>query len=401
VADENIPCVPELFGRFGKVRQLAGRDLYIHNLRDADVLLVRSVTAVNRALLHGSSVKFVGSATIGTDHIDLPYLTESDIAFAHAPGSNADAVADYVTAAVFRLAVRRGEVLQNKVVGIVGAGEIGGRLARRFTAMGNRVLLNDPPLEAARQTEGQGHDYLTLDKVLKEADIVSVHVPLVYDRPHPTFHLLDEYRLGRLKRGSWFVNTSRGSVVDNNALVKCLRDRAAPAAVVLDVWEHEPEPDPELVRRVDLATPHIAGYALDAKIRGAKQLYEAFRQYIGNKDREDEGSVTSGRTLSHARAVSFADECTDCHPVKTGVPDPILPQTDWLDMFVRHMYDIEADDDAMRGIAGCKDTDGPGFSLLRRNYPMRREFAAHFVPRSMVPVDRQHVVEQAIGVRLQ
>ena len=402
VADENIPCVPELFGRFGEIRQISGRDIRRADLSDAHVLLVRSVTTVNQALLEGSRVQFVGSATIGIDHVDVEYLRSAGITFAYAPGSNADSVAEYVTAAILRLCIRKAERLRGKKAAVIGAGEIGGRLAVRLGLMGLEVLLNDPPREAALQKAGRRGDFRKLEEVLTEADIVSLHVPLVYNGPHLTIHLLDQSRLKQMKPGCWLLNTSRGAVVDNSALLRNLRESRGPAAVVFDVWENEPEPNAELVRWVDLATPHIAGYALDAKLRGAYVLYDALRHHLGIEDDSFTAypSEEIRRRSDEPSQIVYPPIGTESRALLIGAPDPLLPEIEWLDMLARHMYDIEEDDRAMRSIIGRKGIDAASFSSLRANYRMRREFSVHSVPRSMLGRERRLVVEQAFRVGL-
>ena len=178
LADENIPRAEAAFGTLGAVRMRPGRAIGPADVRETDVLLVRSVTPVNADLLDGSAVRFVGSATIGTDHIDRDYLREQGIAFAHAPASNADSVADYVIAALIRLAIRQRTALRGKTIGIVGCGNIGSRLAERLSALGLRVLQNDPPRAEEADAAGEAHDFVSLDTVLAEAGIITLHVPL-------------------------------------------------------------------------------------------------------------------------------------------------------------------------------------------------------------------------------
>lgn len=397
VADENIPGLELLFGKLGQVRSVAGHGLLAENIRDADVLLVRSVTRVGRELLEGTNVRFVGSATIGTDHVDLKFLHAEGIAFAHAPGSNADSVVDFVLAALLRLMVRERQRLSTRTIGIVGAGEIGGRLVRRLAPFGCTTLLNDPPRQDAGDTL-ENHPFCSLDEVLDASDIVTVHVPLQLDEPHPTFHLIDGGRIRALRPGAWLVNTSRGAVIDNTALLESLRRGNGPGAVVLDVWENEPSPSAELVRLVDLATPHIAGYAYDAKIRGARMICDALKAWLG--DRTDRFETGNQSRIAHSERPhrTSRDALTG---VPAGAPDPILPTAEWRDAFVRGMYDIERDHAALLTLAGSEHSvDASGFARLRREYPLRREFAAHSAARAMVPTEHFAFLEEAMGVRL-
>jgi erythronate-4-phosphate dehydrogenase len=383
VADENIPRAAEAFGTLGTVRTRPGRAIAPADVQDADVLLVRSVTPVGPDLLEGSAVRFVGSATIGTDHIDRHYLREQGIAFAHAPASNADSVADYVIAALLRLAVRRGTTLRGKTVGIVGCGNIGGRLARRLPALGLEVLKNDPPRVEEAEAAGEPHDFVPLDTVLNAADIITLHVPLTREGPHATHHLFDAATLLKMKPDAWLLNTSRGSVVDNEEL-KAIVHSGFLGAVALDVWEHEPTPDPDLLRRVDLATPHIAGYAYDGKVRGTTMLYEALCDHLG---------------VPAAWSPEQALEPEDGHPLVATPPDPALPETEALDHVARSMYDIVADDARLRAMLDAPpDERGAAFSRLRKEYPLRREFSRFVLPAGAIPAALQAPIRDGLHI---
>jgi erythronate-4-phosphate dehydrogenase len=376
VADENIPCVEKAFGDFGVIERRPGRDIGPEAAAEADVLLVRSVTPVTPSLLEESPVQFVGSATIGTDHVDEAYLREQGIAFAHAPASNADSVADYVVAALLCLAHRRGVSLRNQTVGIVGCGNIGGRLLRRLPALGLTVLPHDPP-RAAAESGPQGPDFVSLDTVLDRADILTLHVPLTTDGPHPTRHLVDEAVLDRLGPGAWLLNTARGPVVDGDAVLEALR-RDRLGAAVLDVWENEPTPDPSLVRAADLATPHIAGYAWDGKVRGTTMLYEAFCEHVGR-----DPTWSTAATLRPEHPASLR-----CAP-----PDPRLSRIDWLHHLVRQAYDLGADDTRMRALLDRAPSEqGAYFQRLRATYPTRRELRCFSVPEAGLSTERRAAV---------
>lgn len=383
LVDENIPFAEEAFGSLGRVETAPGRAIGPDQASDIDALLVRSVTAVGPELLEGSPVQFVGSATIGTDHIDRDYLQRRGIAFAHAPGSNADSVADYVVAALVQCAVRRRAPLQGRTVGIIGCGNIGGRLARRLPALGLRVLKNDPPRAAQAEQEGRTHDFVSLDRVTDEADIITLHVPMETRGPHPTYHLFDDERLRAMRPGAWLVNTSRGAVVDNGAL----RDgRQRLGAVVLDVWENEPTPDADLMRQVDLATPHIAGYAFDGKVRGTAMLYDALTQHVGLPATWDPEAAVARVTSGSLR----------CAP-----PDPALPQLDAVYHVSRQIYDIASDDARLRPFTEqSADERGAFFSQLRKTYPVRREMQQHTLRQRMLNASLAPVVAQGLSVRL-
>lgn len=383
IADENIPLVDAAFGTLGTVRTMAGRAITPAAVRDADVLLVRSVTPVDATLLDDSHVQFVGSATIGTDHIDRTYLRKRDIAFAHAPASNADSVADYVIAALLHLAVRTRMSLHGQTVGIVGCGNIGSRLARRLSAMGLEVLANDPPLAKDAEAAGEPHDFVSLDTMLNEADIITLHVPLTCEGPHATHHLFDAATILKMKPDAWLLNTSRGAVVDNEEL-KAVVHGGYLGAAALDVWENEPTPDPGLLRHVDLATPHIAGYAYDGKVRGTVMLYEALCDHLG---------------VPATWSPDAALEPEDGHPLVATPPDPALPETEALDHVVRSMYEIRADDARLRATLDVPpDKRGAAFSRLRKAYPRRREFSRFVLPAGAIPAALQAPIRDGLRV---
>lgn len=381
LADENIPFVEKAFSTYGRVETCPGREITAERVREADVLLVRSVTPVDEALLVGSPVQFVGSATIGIDHVDVRYLQKEGITFAHAPGSNAESVVEYVMAALLRLAVRKGRRLEELTAGVVGCGNVGGRLAARLEALGLGVLRNDPPLAESAGAEG----FVPLKKLLEEADVISLHVPLTTTGPYPTYHLVDEAVLEQLRPEAWLINTSRGSVVDNRALRRHL-ERGRLAAVVLDVWEGEPCPDPALIRRTDLATPHIAGYSFDGKVQGTVMLYEALTRHLGTAPAWDAEKV-----------LAPSDEDT----LSLTLPDKTLAMEAWFDLLVEQMYPIEADDKLLRALLEQPaDEQGAYFSGLRKNYRRRRTFRRFVVEAVSVPEAYRTAVAQGLGVRL-
>lgn len=348
VADANIPFAEEAFGSLGQVTLLPGRAIGPEQVRDADVLIVRSVTPVGPALLEGSRVRFVGSATIGLDHVDEPYLHTRGIAFAYAPGSNANSVAEYVIAALLALGRERYE---GRILGIIGVGRIGTLVQEKALALGMTVLANDPPLERAGRA-----GLVSLEELLCNSDIVTCHVPLTREGPDATFHLLDEARLVLLQPHAAVINTARGAVVDNAALLRALRGGRLGGAV-LDVWEHEPEPDPALVEAVTLGTPHIAGYSFDGKVNGTKMLYDAVCAFLGRgRDRGFPNVPSEG----NAPPVEIeADASLD------GI----------LRSLVGKAYDIRRDDAALRASLKLPQPErARAFDLLRAEYPRRLEF---------------------------
>ena len=318
------------------------------------LLIVRSETRVDARLLEGTPVRFVGTSTIGVDHLDTAYLAGRGIAFANAPGSNAESVAQYVAAALLALAADRKDGLAGATIGIVGFGNVGSRVARVAAGLGLRVLLNDPPLQ--RRTGDPR--FLPLE-ALVDADIVTLHVPLTHSGEDATFHYFDDERLGTMRRGSILVNTARGAVVDTGALKRALRSGHL-AAAVLDVWENEPAVDVELLGLARIATPHIAGYSLDGKLNGARMIFEALRDHAGLD--------------------------ADWMP-PVALPPPDAPVIDArgidadelarLDEVVRRCYDIRCDSEALhRSILLPHAERADLFRALRAGYPVRREFGA-------------------------
>jgi len=350
VADENIPLLDEFFTSFGEIHRLPGRSIDAAAVANADLLLVRSVTQVDRALLEGSAVKFVGTCTIGTDHLDLDYFQQAGITWVSAPGCNARGVVDYVLGSLLVLAEQQGVDLASRTYGVIGAGQVGSRLLKVLRGLGWRVLVCDPPRQA-----GEGGDYVSLQQVLEQCDVISLHTPLERLGEYPTHHLFDHARLAALKPGSWLINASRGAVVDNQALRELLLQRTD-LQVVLDVWEGEPQADVELAALCRIATPHIAGYSLDGKLRGTAQIYQALCQHLG---------VAPSVELAQLMPAAWLNELTI-----DASADPAWA----LATICRAVYDPRRDDaDFRRSLQGDAATRRAAFDGLRKHYPMRRE----------------------------
>ncbi len=371
LADENIPML-EVFARHGQLRRVAGRSLDRAVLANAEVLLVRSVTQVDQALLAGSQVKFVGTCTIGTDHLDLQYLTQQGIGWASAPGCNARGVVDYVLGALLTLAERDGVDLSKRCYGVVGAGQVGQRLVQVLRGLGWQVLVCDPPRQQA-----EGGDYVDLATVLERCDVVSLHTPLTQQGEHPTFHLLGAEQLQSLQQGSWLINASRGAVVDNQALKQLLTQRHD-LRVALDVWEGEPQVDAELAQRCDIASAHIAGYSLDGKIRGTSQIYQAFCQHFA---------------LADSAAIEFPSQSLLAMELAAHTP-----VEEALRVICRAVYDPRSDDAAFRlSLQGDALTRRAAFDQVRKNYPVRREIPDLQVRVNQPTTELQQML-QALGI---
>jgi erythronate-4-phosphate dehydrogenase len=352
IADTNIPFVKECFASAGEVILSPGRQMTPDLVRDADALLVRSVTPVNAALLEGSRVKFVATATIGFDHVDRAYLDSHGIGFASAPGSNANSVGEYIVAAMHVIATKKGFQLEGKSLGIVGVGNVGSRVEKKARALGMKVVLNDPPL--ARQTGDA--KYRPLPELFS-CDFITFHVPLNKSGQDKTFHMADEKLFASLKPGIVFMNSSRGGVMET-AAVKAAIKSGQFSACVLDVWENEPNIDAELLSMVDIASPHIAGYSYDGKVAGMIMIYEAFCRHFGLKA---------------------------THTIDDFLPAPLTPtitidgtgdnEQQIINQTVAKLYDIMADDKNTRGILSLPAAEqGKYFDKLRKDYPVRREF---------------------------
>lgn len=349
VADENIPYLRDAFSSFGEIHTLPGRSMSAGELAGAEVLLVRSVTPVGPELIEGTPVRFVGTATIGTDHLDTAYLESRGIKWAAAPGSNAASVADYVTSALLEIQRRRGMRLKSLSAAVIGFGNVGSRVAARLSALGISVMINDPPLREQSQDER----FRPVEEVLPRADIITLHVPLAGDGPFPTLHLADEGFFKRMKPGAVFLNTSRGKVVDQDAFLKAHDDDLF-RSVIFDVFHEEPNPSPEVLDACDIATPHIAGYALDGKARGSLMLHQALSEFLGG-----EPSWDMEQALPEP-----AFRLLELPPDESAVTTACLT-----------VYDISRDDAGLREIRSLPEPRrGAFFDQLRKDYPVRREF---------------------------
>ncbi|KMQ74742.1 4-phosphoerythronate dehydrogenase PdxB [Marinobacter subterrani] len=352
VADENIPLLDEFFGDIGEIRRVAGRSMTAGDLRDADVLLVRSVTRVNRELLDGSRVRFVGTATIGTDHVDLDWLERQGIRFSAAPGCNANSVAEYVLSVLSLYAEKRGlDDWSQLTVGIVGVGNVGGELARRLKRLGFDVRLCDPP---RAESEDQGSAFVTLAQAMK-CDVVTLHTPLTRQGSHPTFHMVGQQALDGLGESQLLINSGRGEVIDSAALLTRLGRGHAPT-VALDVWEQEPRVDPGLLDQVWLATPHIAGYSLEGKVQGTEMIYRALSRSLGLPVRKTANQFLPEPALS---TLSFTRSASEVEATRIAL---------------RAGYDPRRDDTRFRhAMTGSVEERAAAFDRLRRHYPVRRE----------------------------
>ncbi|HMU41912.1 MAG TPA: 4-phosphoerythronate dehydrogenase [Ignavibacteriaceae bacterium] len=353
ICDENISFAEAAFSQFGKVELLQGRKINNAALNKADVLIVRSITKVDKSLLENTNIKFVGTATIGTDHVDINYLNKRNIKFADAAGCNSDAVTEYLFTALFRILADKNISLKNKSMGVIGVGNIGSRVVKLAKAVGLEVIMNDPPLQ--RKTSSK--DYAPLEEAL-QADIVTFHVPLTLDGKDKTIHLLDQKKIKSMKDGIILINASRGPVVDNTALSSFIDKKKL--NVVLDVWEHEPEVDINLLNQTLIATPHIAGYSLEGKVNGTYLIYKNFCNFLGE-------------TPTWQPTLAMPEDS-----LITAEENKSIEET--LNFIFSQVYQIRRDDKKMRHLYDLDAKIRPSyFDLMRKEYPYRREFNNYFV----------------------
>lgn len=340
VADENIPYAEALFSTLGNVHLVPGRSLQRSDVIDADILLVRSVTRVNEALLGGTPVKFVGTCTIGTDHLDKRYLDAQHIVYASAPGCNANSVVQYALAALAHL----GKIDNKLRYAIVGCGNVGGRLYHALDNLGLDCVGIDPYLTT--------EDIPTLGEfsTIYDCDVICVHTPLLRQGLHPTYHLFNKSVLDRLKPGTVLLNAGRGDVIDNQALNDKLKT-SADLQVVLDVWENEPAIHTDLLKQVTIGTPHIAGYSFEGRVNGSTMIFQALSQFLGKS------TAWQGTILTPLLQRVLGENVSIKH---TDMASTILA--------THSIYD-----DYQRLMAVADDVSN-AFDRLRKTYPKRREF---------------------------
>ncbi len=354
VVDENIPQGKEAFGKFGDIVLAHGRTISNEMLKDADVLIVRSITKVDEQLLNSTKVKFVGTATIGTDHVDKSYLEKENIYFADAAGCNAFSVAEYVVCAINQYLEKFNKNFTELTIGVIGYGNVGSKVVRFAEALGMKVLINDPPLER-NSTE---KIFCSLDETLS-ADVITFHVPLNKSGIDKTVHLLNEASINKIKSGTMLINSSRGPVIDNNTLLKRLKKKSDLFAV-LDVWEGEPNFIPELLELVDIGTPHIAGYSFEGKINGTKIIHDKLCAFLKiKKDWQPNYPAIENDTLLFNTGNNFENE---------------------FNLLTKNIYDISRDSsDLKKSLLPGIESREKYFDELRKKYYIRREFLNYYI----------------------
>ncbi|MBC7006725.1 4-phosphoerythronate dehydrogenase [Photobacterium sp. BZF1] len=360
--DENMPYAEALFSQLGEVISKPGRTMTAEDLLDVDALMIRSVTKVNEALLaKANKLKFVGTATAGQDHVDETLLAEKGITFTAAPGCNKVGVAEYVLSSLMVLGQQQGFSVFDKKVGIIGAGNVGSYLAQCLDALGIPYLLNDP----IKEQQGDSRSFHTLEEIRSQCDVITMHTPITKSGEYPTHHLVDAAFISDLQPGAILINAARGPVVDNQALKRALQQSLSgegkKLTAVLDVFEHEPQVDLELLPLLAFATPHVAGYGLEGKARGTTMVYNSFCQFLG-LDKE----VSASSLLPVAPVPQVTLSCQWDEPT--------------LFTLTQLIYDVRRDDGLFRREMGQTEEGSPemasAFDRMRKNYWDRREYSA-------------------------
>ncbi len=287
VADNKIPHIPAFFTSCDDIVYLPGEEIRHMDLIDADLLLVRTVTHVDEKLLKNTAVKWVGTATTGIDHVDTAWLSKNHITFADAAGANANAVLDYVLSCIAGLKSHGYLLKKRAVAGVIGCGRIGRLVAEALKTLGFQVVCYDPLL-----TEKLNVDFVELETLLSESDFITLHTPLTKTGPHPTYHLIDKQQLAQMQPNTILLNCARGAVINQTALLQTEN-----IFICLDVWENEPHISLELLNKVTIGTPHIAGYSVQAKFRATQMMYESAAQFFGWP--QSNYVISSSNTTSH------------------------------------------------------------------------------------------------------
>ncbi|MBY5945288.1 4-phosphoerythronate dehydrogenase [Photobacterium rosenbergii] len=360
--DENMPYAEALFSQLGEVISKPGRTMTAEDLLDVDALMIRSVTKVNADLLaKANKLKFVGTATAGQDHVDETLLAEKGITFTAAPGCNKVGVAEYVLSSLMVLGQQQGFSVFDKKVGIIGAGNVGSYLAQCLDALGIPYLLNDP----IKEQQGDSRSFHTLEEIRSQCDVITMHTPITKSGEYPTHHLVDAAFISDLQPGAILINAARGPVVDNQALKRALQQSLSgegkKLTAVLDVFEHEPQVDLELLPFLAFATPHVAGYGLEGKARGTTMVYNSFCQFLGLDKEVSASSLLPVAPVPQVTLSRQWDEPT-------------------LFTLTQLIYDVRRDDGLFRREMGqteeCSPEMASAFDRMRKNYWDRREYSA-------------------------
>jgi erythronate-4-phosphate dehydrogenase len=350
IADDKIPFLKGVLEPYSDITYLPGKLIGREQIKDADGLLIRTRTKCTESLLKNSKVSFIGTATIGFDHIDTRYCENNHIKWTNAPGCNSSSVQQYIAAALLKMAGDFQFRLRDKTIGIIGVGNVGAKIEKLVKILGMNVLLNDPP--RARK-EGAKH-FVDIDTILNESDIITLHVPLNIVGEDKTYRLINNKTTRLMKKGAWLINSSRGEVTDTISLKKAL-SASRIGGVVLDVWENEPDIDYELLDRAFIATPHIAGYSTDGKANGTAMIVNALSKVF---------KLPTGNWYPEIIPQPHIPEITI--NAKNKDPEDVVREA------VFHTYSIMEDDIKLR----FSPSD---FEMQRGDYPVRREFPSFII----------------------
>ncbi len=389
IADDKIPFLKGVLEPFAEVIYLPGAKITAEDVKDANALFTRTRTFCNEALLKNSRIQLITTATIGYDHIDTAYCDAAGIRWINAPGCNSWSVQQYITTTLATLAFKQNLKFSELTLGIIGVGHVGSKVEQAAKALGMHVLLNDPP----RADREGGEAFISLEQLLKESDIVTCHTPLTKEPPYPTWHLASDDFFNRMKNGAVFINSSRGAVVDSEALKRAISAVLHPLTpfkgggvtpypfigrvYILDVWEGEPLPDAALLAGAWIATPHIAGYSSDGKANGTAACVHEFCDFFG------------------------IDDLKNWYP--ESIPQPPMPTDFSLDgtgksheqivyEAVTHTYPIWNDSDRLKN---SPET----FEEQRGNYWIRREFKNFTIRPANIPANTLDAL-QKIGLKI-
>lgn len=370
LADENILFANDAFNEFGSVDTIHGREINNKILKKYDVLLIRSITKVDINLLKDTNIKFIGTATIGTDHIDKEYLKNNKIYFTDAKGCNSFAVAEYVLTAIINLCEFNNWNYEEKSVGIIGYGNIGTIIYEYLKQLGFNVFVNDPPKEKIDKS----FNYSILNDVLN-CDILTFHVPLEKQGEFPTYHLLNDNNINKIKSGSVIINSSRGAVIDNIALLNRLKQKND-LSVVLDVWENEPNINYELLDYISLGTPHIAGYSYEGKVNGTKILYDKFCEFLNVEKKWNAPLLKEKSEL----LIQY-----------------LYKKEKLFYKIVNEVYDLKIDSDEFINLMKSDEKIiGINFDKLRKDYKLRKEFNNYKIKSSCL---KDETIKQLLKLR--
>ncbi|HEY5471361.1 MAG TPA: 4-phosphoerythronate dehydrogenase PdxB [Bacteroidales bacterium] len=348
IADNKIPFLRGALEPYAEMVYLPGKEINGDILKDADALLIRTRTKCTENNLKGTKVSFIGTATIGFDHIDTQYCEKNNVKWTNAPGCNSSSVQQYIAAALLKMSSEFRFNLKDKTIGIIGVGNVGSKVEKFARTLGMNVLLNDPP-RARREDESNFH---SLSTILHQSDIVTTHVPLNTVGEDCTYQLLNDKNFKKMNKDAWFINSSRGEIIKSSALKQVLISGKLSGAV-LDVWENEPDIDLELMGKAFIATPHIAGYSTDGKANGTAMVVNSLCEH-------------------------FNLSLKNWYPA--NVPPPPSPEIsiegkdksdeEIIREAVFHTYNIDSDDIKLR----FSPSD---FEKQRGDYPLRREFTSY------------------------